>query len=61
MQRQKFITGYARGAIQLRFLDVVTAVVLTGILLYVASLQFATYKHAPEPVASSSAAPAKSP
>jgi hypothetical protein len=43
--RRHLITGYRRGATQLRFLDVLTAVILTGILLYVASLQFATYHH----------------
>jgi hypothetical protein len=60
MRSKNLITGYARGAIRLRFLDVVTAVVLTGILLYVASLQFATYNRAPQPLATS-AAPAKTP
>jgi hypothetical protein len=58
MRSKNFFTGYRRGAIQLRFLDVVTAVVLTGILLYVASLQFATYNHAPQPAATTTT-PAK--
>ncbi len=57
--RRYLITGYRRGATQLRFLDVLTAVILTGILLYVASLQFATYHHAPQ--APGSIAGAKSP
>ncbi|MDO8433780.1 MAG: hypothetical protein Q7S58_15365 [Candidatus Binatus sp.] len=60
MRAKDLIAGFRRGAIQLRFLDVLTAVILTGILLYVASLQFATYNRAPQPVGSS-AAPAKSP
>jgi hypothetical protein len=59
LRSKNFFTGYGRGAIQLRFLDVVTAVVLTGILLYVASLQFATYDHAPQPVGAATTAPSK--
>jgi hypothetical protein len=59
MRSKNFLTGYRRGAIQLRFLDVVTAVVLTGILLYVASLQFATYNHAAQPVSTAATVPAK--
>jgi len=54
------MNGYRRGATQLRFLDVLTAVILTGILLYVASLQFATYHHAPQTPATVAGA-AKSP
>jgi hypothetical protein len=65
MRSKNFITGYARGAIQLRFLDVVTVVVLTGILAWVASMQFATYDHAPataaSPAAAATASPAKAP
>ncbi len=58
--RRHFMNGYRRGATQLRFLDVLTAVILTGILLYVASLQFATYHHAPQTPATVAGA-AKSP
>jgi hypothetical protein len=47
---------FARGATQLGFVDVLTVVILLGILLYVATLQFAVYKIAPAaPAATSSA------
>ncbi len=47
---------FARGATQLGFVDVLTAVILLGILLYVATLQFAVYKVAPAVPASTSSA-----
>ena len=44
---------YARGATQLGFVDVLTVVVLLGILLYAATMQFAVYKVVPAAPASS--------
>ena len=37
----------ARGATQLGFVDVLTAVILLGILLYAATLQFSVYNRPP--------------
>ena len=37
----------ARGATQLGFVDVLTAVILVGILLYASTLQFSVYNRAP--------------
>ncbi len=37
----------ARGATQLGFVDILTAVVLLGILLYAATLQFSVYDRPP--------------
>ena len=37
----------ARGATQLGFVDILTAVVLLGILLYAATLQFSVYNRPP--------------
>jgi multisubunit Na+/H+ antiporter MnhB subunit len=37
----------ARGATQLGFVDVLTAVILLGILLYASTLQFSVYNRAP--------------
>jgi len=48
---------FARGATQLGFVDVLTVVILLGILLYAASMQFAVYKLAPAAPASTSSAP----
>jgi hypothetical protein len=46
---------FARGATQLGFVDVLTVVILLGILLYAATMQFAVYKIVPAaPVATSS-------
>jgi hypothetical protein len=50
------ILRFERGATQLGFVDVLTAVILLGILLWVATLQFAVYKTPPAATASSSAA-----
>jgi hypothetical protein len=48
---------FARGATQLGFVDVLTVVILLGILLYAATMQFAVYKIVPAaPAASSSKA-----
>ena len=47
---------FARGATQLGFVDVLTAVVVLGILLWAATLQFAVYKVAPAVPASTSSA-----
>jgi hypothetical protein len=48
---------FERGATHLGFVDILTAVILLGILLYVATLQFAVYKLPPEsPHSTSSAA-----
>jgi hypothetical protein len=51
-----FKSRFERGATQLGFVDVLTAVILLGILLWVATLQFAVYKKPPAAAASSSAA-----
>lgn len=45
---------FARGATQLGFVDILTAVILLGILLYAATLQFAVYNVAPAVPASTS-------
>ena len=37
----------ARGATQLGFVDVLTAVIVLGILLYAATLQFSVYNRPP--------------
>jgi len=50
------ILRFERGATQLGFVDVLTAVILLGILLWVATLQFAVYKTPPAATASSGAA-----
>jgi multisubunit Na+/H+ antiporter MnhB subunit len=47
---------FARGATQLGFVDVLTVVILLGILLYAATLQFAVYKTPPAAPASTSSA-----
>jgi hypothetical protein len=47
---------FERGATQLGFVDILTAVVLLGILLYVATLQFAVYKLPPAAPGSTSSA-----
>jgi hypothetical protein len=47
---------FARGATQLGLVDVLTAVILLGILLYAATMQFAVYKIAPAAAASASSA-----
>jgi hypothetical protein len=41
------IKRLARGATQLGFVDVLTAVILLGILLYASTLQFSVYNRAP--------------
>lgn len=47
---------FERGATQLGFVDIITAVILLGILLYVATLQFAVYKLPPAAPSSTSSA-----
>jgi len=56
MRRGIFRLRFGRGATHLGFVDVLTAVILLGILLWVATMQFAVYKTPPAAVASSSAA-----
>ena len=56
MGRGIFRLRFGRGATQLGFVDVLTAVILLGILLWVATLQSAVYKNPPAAAASSSAA-----
>jgi hypothetical protein len=56
MRRGIFRFRFERGATQLGFVDVLTAVILLGILLWVATLQFAVYKTPPAATASSGAA-----
>jgi len=51
-----FRLRFGRGATQLGFVDVLTAVILLGILLWVATLQFAVYKNPPAAAASASSA-----
>jgi hypothetical protein len=41
------INRLQRGATQLGFVDILTAVILLGILLYAATLQFSAYKRPP--------------
>ena len=53
---RRVIFRFERGATQLGFVDVLTAVILLGLLLWVATLQFAVYKTPPAATASSSAA-----
>ena len=50
---------FARGATQLGFVDVLTVVILLGILLYAATMQFAVYKIVPAAPASSATSSAK--
>ena len=46
----------ARGATQLGFVDILTAAILLGILLYAATLQFSVYSHpAAAPIAAGAA------
>jgi len=47
---------FARGATQLGFVDILTAVILLGILFYVATLQFAVYQLPPAAPTSTSSA-----
>src|SRR5258705_13267343 len=47
MGRGIFRLGFGRGATQLGFVDVLTAVILVGILFWVAELQSAAYKIQP--------------
>ena len=54
MRRGIFGLRFERGATQLGFVDVLTAVILLGILLWVATLQFAVYKTPPAASASAS-------
>ena len=51
-----FRLRFGRGATQLGFVDVLTAVILLGILLYVATLQFSVYKNPPAAGSTSTAA-----
>jgi hypothetical protein len=46
--------GWQRGATQLGFLDVLTAVVVLAILVYAASRQFPTYRNFKSPAAEQS-------
>jgi multisubunit Na+/H+ antiporter MnhB subunit len=41
------INRLARGATQLGFVDILTAVILLGILLYAATVQFSVYNRPP--------------
>jgi multisubunit Na+/H+ antiporter MnhB subunit len=41
------LTRRTRGATQLGFLDILTAAILLGILLYAATLQFSVYSRPP--------------
>jgi len=41
------INRLARGATQLGFVDILTAVILLGILLYAATMQFSVYHRPP--------------
>ena len=43
------------GATRIEFLDVVTAVIVLGVLVYAASFQFSSYRTAPTPAAQSQA------
>jgi hypothetical protein len=50
------INRWARGATQLGFVDILTAAILLGILLYAANLQFSAYNHPPAASSTSAAA-----
>jgi multisubunit Na+/H+ antiporter MnhB subunit len=41
------VKSFPRGATQLGFVDILTAVILLGILLYAATLQFSVYDRPP--------------
>ena len=41
------INRLARGATQLGFVDILTAVIVLGILLYAATMQFSVYDRSP--------------
>ena len=56
MGRLMFKVRFERGATQLGFLDVLTAVILLAILLWVATLQFGVYEIHPPAGSASSAA-----
>jgi hypothetical protein len=58
MRLGMFRFRFGRGATQLGFLDVLTAVILVGILLWVATLQFGVYSRPAAPASSSSSASA---
>ncbi len=55
MMLGRFLRKSPRGATQLRFADVLTALILLAILLYAAYAQFSVYKRsAPPPAAAES-------
>jgi hypothetical protein len=56
MGRGIFRLRFGRGATQLGFVDVLTAVILLGILFWVATLQFGVYENRPAAGSTSSAA-----
>ena len=52
----RVLNRLARGATQLGFVDVLTAAILLGILLYAATLQFSVYNRQPAATATGAAA-----
>lgn len=51
-ERMRGFNRLTRGATQLGFVDILTAAILLGILLYAATLQFSVYNRPPaQPVA----------
>jgi hypothetical protein len=55
-ERMRGFNRLARGATQLGFVDILTAAILIGILLYAATLQFSVYNRAPAATPSATAA-----
>jgi len=54
-ERMRRLNRMARGATQLGFVDILTAAILLGILLYAATLQFSVYNRAPAAIPSGAA------
>jgi multisubunit Na+/H+ antiporter MnhB subunit len=47
LMRMRGLNRLARGATQLGFMDILTAAILLGILLYAATMQFSVYNRPP--------------
>jgi hypothetical protein len=55
-ERMRRLNRMARGATQLGFVDILTAAILLGILLYAATAQFSVYNRPPATTPTSAAA-----
>jgi hypothetical protein len=49
LRMRKFLRKSPRGATQLGFLDVVTAIIVLAVLIFAASRQFPIYRNGPSP------------